>query len=109
MSCVPQHDLCIHQGDDKTFEFRYSIDGSPVDLTGYDILLDCRDPTLDRAAVVLDQVTNTGEYTITYVPADTESSDSRKVFYEVAFYPTGVAGVKNTKYSGYLLISPEVL
>ena len=107
MSCyrIPELDLYIYQGDSKTFRFRYSAGGEPVDISSYVIRLECKANKLSRDAVILDQTTNKGEYTFEYSPEDTVDSKHHKVKYEVVFWVD--ANTKNTKYKGSLVITRE--
>tara|TARA_R110002096_G_scaffold169638_1_gene341320 strand:- start:81 stop:419 length:339 start_codon:yes stop_codon:yes gene_type:complete len=112
MSCsdIPEYDINIYQGDDKTIKFRYSADGVAVDLTGYTITLECAAITLNKTALIApDQVLNAGEYEFTYIPADTIGLESVRPKYEVVFWPTGLAGTKSTKYKGTIYIEQEVV
>ena len=112
MSCsdIPEYDIELYQGDDKTFKFRYKADDLPVDITGYVIELECTEPTLDKtAAIAPDQVTNTGEYEFVFVPADSQTLEASRVGYEVVFYPTGLSGTKNTKLRGSIKLTKEVV
>lgn len=113
MSCsnIPEYDLELYQGDDKTFKFRYKADDMPVDLTGYDIFLECKEPALNKTAIIApDQILNTGEYEFVYIPSDTQLLESRRVKYEIVFWPNGsLSGVKNTKMRGTILITSEVI
>lgn len=109
MSCeyLPTVDLKIYQGDDKTFKFRYSVEGEPVDITDYVINLECQAPELSKQATILDQTTNKGEYQFSYVPEDTQGGNNYRVKYEVVFWPNGLDYEKNTKYKGSLVIVRE--
>tara|TARA_R110002012_G_scaffold61702_3_gene161885 strand:+ start:215 stop:589 length:375 start_codon:yes stop_codon:yes gene_type:complete len=112
MSCkgtIPIKDLSIYRGDNETINFRYVVDGVPVDITGYQIFLECASATLSREAVIKDQTTNIGQYSISFVPEDTKELDAVKTAYEVVFWPTGVGGEKNTKHKGHILIASEVV
>ncbi len=106
---LPEYDIEIHRGDDKEVRFKYKADDVPVDISGYTIVLECTDSSLNRTAIIEpDQVLDVGEYKFVYVPADTVSSETIRANYEVVFYPTGLAGVRNTKYKGSILISAEI-
>ena len=109
MTCdyIPTVDLKIYQGDDKTFKFRYKSGDEPVDLTGYDIVLECQVPELSRHAVKLDQTTNKGEYQFVYVPDDTKLGEYHRLKYEVVFWPSGLGAEKYTKHIGSLVIIKE--
>lgn len=109
MSCsdLPEYDIEIYQGDDKTLKFRYKSANVPVDITSYVIKLECSISELEKTAVIADQITNIGEFSFVYVPADTLATTSRRVKYEVVFYPTGLTGTKETKFAGSIYITPE--
>lgn len=112
MSCsdIPEYDLELYQGDDKTLKFRYKADGIPVDITGYVIELECAEPLLDKTAVIApNQEINTGEYEFLYVPSDTQTLTASRVKYEVVFYPLGLGGEKNTKMRGSIILTKEVV
>lgn len=112
MSCsdIPEYDIELYQGDDKTLKFRYKAEDIPVDLTGYVIELECTEAALGKTAVIApDQVANTGEYEFVYIPSDTQNLTSFRVKYEVVFYPTGLAGEKTTKMRGSIKITKEVV
>ena len=105
---IPMHNLVIYQGDDFEQTFRYVADGVAVDLTGYSIFLECNNPDLNRFAVLADQAVSPGSYSFTFVPADTINNTSRRVAYEVIFYPTGLEGFKHTKHGGSIVIDARV-
>jgi len=109
MSCsdLPEYDIELYSGDDKTLKFRYKTSGAAIDITSYEIELECSSPELAKMAVIADQTTNTGEYSFVYVPADTIGLEVRRVKYEVVFWPTGLTGTKQTMYRGSILITPE--
>jgi hypothetical protein len=111
MSCsdIPEYDLSVYQGDDKTFLFRHRVGTELLDLTNYTITFECADIALSREAVIANQVTNKGEYSVIFVPADTENTASSRVKFEVVFWPTGLAGIKNTKFVGTLKVVQEVV
>lgn len=108
---VPTLDLKIYQGDDKTFKFNFSTGGDPVDLSLYDIELECAEVSLAKSAVIApDQVNDKGDYEFVYVPADTQSlTVPFRFLYEVVFYPEGLGGPKNTKYRGFIIVTEEVV
>lgn len=109
MSCsdLPEYDIELYSGDDKTLKFRYKSNGVAVDITGYEIELECTAPELEKVAVIADQTTSAGEYSFVYVPSDTLGLEVRRVKYEVVFWPTGLLGTKETKYGGSIIITPE--
>lgn len=109
MSCsdLPEYDIELYSGDDRTLKFRYKSNDVPVDITGYEIELECTAPELEKMAVIADQTTYPGEYSFVYVPSDTLGLEIRRVKYEVVFWPTGLSGTKETKYGGSLTITQE--
>jgi len=111
MSCsdIPKYDLELYQGDDKTFTFRYKLDGVAALLTDHVIKLECTEASLAKTAIIADQTTNPGEYKFVFVPADTQTLEAFRPKYEVVFWPTGLAGLKTTKYTGALKITQEVV
>lgn len=110
MSCsdIPEYDLTIYQGDDKTFYFRHMARTVPVDLDGYTITFECASLPLSKTAVIADQAITPGEYSFVFVPADTQLTTHSRVRYEVVFWPNGLGDIKNTKFGGTLKIVQEV-
>lgn len=103
---IAEYDFEIYQGDDKTVSFRYKANDVPVDITGYTIELECANPALSKTAVIVDALD--GRYDFVYVPSDTISTESRRVKYEVVYWPEGLSGPKRTMHTGSILITEEV-
>ena len=107
MSCssIPEHNLEIFKGDGKTFRFRYKAGGEVVDITGYTILLETKIVSLQKTAIVDDPIT--GEFSFVVDGVDTVDLTQKRVKYKVVFYPTGLAGERNTKFTGSINITSK--
>lgn len=108
MTCteIPTYNLELYQGDDKTFKFRFKADDVPVDITSYIINLECAEISLSRTAIILDQVTNLGEFEINYLPSDTQELTFSRTKYEMTFTYNGK---KQTKMRGTIKLTKEVV
>lgn len=63
--------LCLIKGDDKIFYMALKdSQGLAIDLTGYEMLLDCKNDSFDRVAVMDDPTT--GEFHFVFTNAETE-------------------------------------
>lgn len=109
MSCsdIAEFDFSLYKGDDVTRKFRYLADGLPVDITGYTIVFETNIVELQQEAVISDPLT--GEFTFSFAGVDTESLTQSRTKYEVAFYPSGLAGPKTTKFRGSVKLTNQVL
>ncbi len=106
VSKVNSKNLEVYQGDDETFLFRFSTDGTAVDLTGYSIKLECAFPMLNRDATILDQTTDRGYYRFDFVPSDTNGLGITKTTYDMVFIDTD--GKRKTRLRGNLIITEGV-
>ena len=108
MSCnnIPEHPLKLNAGDDNTIKMRYrNKDGTPYDIAGYVIVLECEEPALTKQAVITRSTE--GEFEFRYSKANTLNINKKNMGYEVVFYPSGLSGTKNTVFDGTIHLRPE--
>tara|TARA_R110002153_G_C13156003_1_gene482532 strand:+ start:373 stop:696 length:324 start_codon:yes stop_codon:yes gene_type:complete len=104
---VANYDFCIRQGDDKTVAFQYKSGNVGVDITDYVIEFVCADPSLNQTASITD--VSIGKFSLTFTEALTAPLADVCLSYKVVFYPTGLSGVKNTKYEGKITVDKDDL
>ena len=109
MACnsIESYDFSVRQGDDKTVTFRYKADGLPVDLTGYVITFECEESTFTQNALI--PLPTTGEFSVVFSSTDTSGLLVRRSRYEVATWPSGLTGTKETIFEGSINFNPEVV
>jgi hypothetical protein len=102
---IPKYNFSIFEGDDKTLEFRYKIDGAPEVLTDYVIQLEAEVDSLDKTAIISDP--STGEFSFVFDRLDTENLGGKRIKYKVVFYDGGLSGVKTTKFTGAITVTTK--
>jgi hypothetical protein len=107
MTCkIAEYSFTITVGDDVTKKFRYKANDVAVDITGYVIEIESLVPELNQTALITDAAA--GEFEFVFPKEDTALVTARRVAYEVVFYPTGLAGDKETKFEGTIHMRQEV-
>ena len=96
----------MYQGDDCVYRFRYKAQHQVVDLSTFVIVLECSIPELSKQAIIPNP--SDGEYQFEYSREETNIKNRSTAQYEVAFYPLGLDGPKNTKYRGSFMFEKEV-
>ena len=102
MSSITIQNLNIKQGDDATFTLVHSDANGPINLTGHTIVFDSSSEFLTQDAVITDAVN--GAYSLTFLRANTAQLTRSAESFKVLYYPTGLEGVRTTKFEGSVFV-----